>query len=228
VPQPRSNRDRLTLAAIALFLANGYEETTVDDIADAAGVARRTFFRHFRTKEDAVFPDHDGCLARVREHLDQADASADPFAVTSRAAHLVLDLYAQDPATAAQRYQLTRQVESLREREITTTSRYQRVFADYLHRCDAGKGEDDRLRLDVTAAAVVAAHNHILRKWIREGGSDDIHARLDAALGSVEATLRAWPTESAPHTDELLVLVARPGTPTWRLVREIQAVEGRR
>ncbi|WP_229890037.1 TetR family transcriptional regulator, partial [Streptomyces griseomycini] len=52
-------RRELAAAAMELFATKGYEATTVDEIAAAAGVARRTFFRHFRSKEEAIFPDHD-------------------------------------------------------------------------------------------------------------------------------------------------------------------------
>src|SRR5690606_22536266 len=46
-------RRELAAAAMELFATKGYEATTVDEIAAAAGVARRTFFRHFRSKEEA-------------------------------------------------------------------------------------------------------------------------------------------------------------------------------
>ncbi len=49
-------RRELAAAAMELFATKGYEATTVDEIAAAAGVARRTFFRHFRSKEEAIFP----------------------------------------------------------------------------------------------------------------------------------------------------------------------------
>ncbi|MGC5413284.1 TetR family transcriptional regulator, partial [Streptomyces sp. DT225] len=50
-------RDVLAEAAFALFLERGFERTTVDDIVARAGVGRRSFFRYFPSKEDAVFPD---------------------------------------------------------------------------------------------------------------------------------------------------------------------------
>ena len=68
---PSDVRSRLVEAAFARFTADGFEATTVDQIADAAGVSRRTFFRYFDTKEDVVFPDHEGLRAAVRADLDR-------------------------------------------------------------------------------------------------------------------------------------------------------------
>ena len=50
-------RRALEQAAIALFLEQGYDRTTIDDIATAAGVSARTFFRHFDAKEDVLIGD---------------------------------------------------------------------------------------------------------------------------------------------------------------------------
>lgn len=229
-------RHALTAAAIDLFLARGYDETTVDEIAEAAGVARRTFFRYFRTKDDAVFPDHDDCLGRVEELLRQAGAGEPGMAVVRRAAHLVLAMYAEDSAMAVRRYELTRRVPPLREREITTTSRYQRVFADHLGSRHPGRaaGGDAastaRLRDEVAAAAVVAAHNHVLRQWLRGGGRGDPYARLDEALESLETALGPWLAGAGPAGpgDDTVVVVMARGTPMWRVVQQIeQATTGR-
>jgi AcrR family transcriptional regulator len=67
----RETRGRIAAAALELFVSQGYEETSIDQIAEGAGVSRRTVFRHFATKEAILF-DHlavrrDYALARLRE-----------------------------------------------------------------------------------------------------------------------------------------------------------------
>lgn len=80
-------RRELAAAAMELFATKGYEATTVDEIAGAAGVARRTFFRHFRSKEEAIFPDHDDTLVRAEAVLNAAPRTSTrstPSAAASR------------------------------------------------------------------------------------------------------------------------------------------------
>jgi hypothetical protein len=138
-------------------------------------------------------------------------------------------MYTEDRATAVRRYELTRRVEALREREITTTSRYQRVFADYLLQRAGGRvREETRLRNEVAAAAVVAAHNQVLRQWLRRGGTGDPHARMDEALRSVSDLLGPWLAEGraaevAGSDDEVVVVVLPRGTPMWRVVQQVEA-----
>jgi TetR/AcrR family transcriptional regulator, regulator of mycofactocin system len=65
-----TSRGELEHVAFELFGRNGFEQTTVDDIAAAAGIGRRTFFRYFRSKNDVPWGDFDGMLRRMRERLD--------------------------------------------------------------------------------------------------------------------------------------------------------------
>jgi TetR/AcrR family transcriptional regulator, regulator of mycofactocin system len=67
---PGTSRGAVTRAALELFAERGFEETTVDDIADALGVSRRTLFRYFASKNDMVWGDFDWVLARLRGCLD--------------------------------------------------------------------------------------------------------------------------------------------------------------
>jgi TetR/AcrR family transcriptional regulator, regulator of mycofactocin system len=64
-----TSRDRLEGLAFELFASKGFEQTTVDDIAAAAGISRRTFFRYHASKNDLVWGDFDGQLVRLRELL---------------------------------------------------------------------------------------------------------------------------------------------------------------
>jgi AcrR family transcriptional regulator len=195
-------RQDLATAAMDLFAGQGYEETTVDQIAAAAGVARRTFFRYFRSKEEAIFPDHDDTLVRVADLLASADSEEYPLDVVCRGIKEVLRMYASTPSVSVARYQLIRQVPALREREIAVVARYERLFTRYLlGRFDAAAqippgwqrgGDDDSMLAEVSAAAVVAAHNHVLRRWLRAGGRGDVEAQLDHSFEVIRGTF--WPT----------------------------------
>jgi AcrR family transcriptional regulator len=181
-----------------LFAGQGYEETTVDQIAAAAGVARRTFFRYFRSKEEAIFPDHDDTLVRVADLLAGADPAEHPLDVVCRGIKEVLRMYAATPGVSVARYRLIRQVPTLREREIAVVARYERLFTRYLlGRFDtAGESSggwergvgDDAMLAEVSAAAVVAAHNHVLRRWLRSGGKGDVEPQLDHAFEVIRRT----------------------------------------
>ncbi len=59
----------LSHIGLRLFLERGFEATTVDDIAAAAGIGRRTFFRYFPSKNDLAWGDFDALVASMREHL---------------------------------------------------------------------------------------------------------------------------------------------------------------
>src|SRR6201747_1985743 len=75
-------RTALLEAALNLFSANGYEQTTTDEIADAAGVSPRTFFRYFPTKESVLFSGEYGFIhAFSGVFLAQDDALSDYEAV---------------------------------------------------------------------------------------------------------------------------------------------------
>ena len=175
-----------------LFATKGYEATTVDEIAATAGVARRTFFRHFRSKEEAIFPDHDDTLVRVQAVLDSAEPHEHPLDTVCRGITEVLRMYAESPQVSVERYRLTREVPTLREREIASVARYERLFTRYLlgHFDEAAHrdGDDDPLLAEVAASAVVAAHNHVLRRWLRAGGKGDVEAQLDHAFDVIRET----------------------------------------
>lgn len=243
-------RRELAAAAMELFATKGYEATTVDEIAATAGVARRTFFRHFRSKEEAIFPDHDDTLTRAEAVLDVAPAHEHPLDTVCRGIKEVMKMYAASPAVSVERYRLTREVPALREREIASVARYERLFTRYLlahfDETDHHDGNDDPLLAEVAASAVVTAHNHVLRRWLRAGGQGDVEAQLDHAfsivrktfgtgigagrtLGSAQPALGsasaadAEPAAASVRTQgEVLVAVARTDAPLDEVMRTIE------
>ena len=173
-------RERLADAAFALFDERGYEQTTVDDITERAGLGRTTFFRHYRSKEDVIFPDHDRLLEQIGERLRTSSHST-ALAAVSDAVRLVLLHYIGEGDLARRRYALTSAVPALRDREIVSVARYQRLFREFIAAWMADTTEPAPLRAELMAAAVVAAHNHVLRRWLR-GDSPDPVREVDDAL----------------------------------------------
>ena len=64
-----TSKGELELVALDLFAERGFEATTVDDLAEAAGIGRRTFFRYFPSKNDVVYGDFDAALGELRARL---------------------------------------------------------------------------------------------------------------------------------------------------------------
>lgn len=176
-----STKERLIEAAFALFDERGYEATTVDDIVERAGVGRTTFFRTFRSKEEVIFPDHEAVLDAIRSRLAGSTQQTALVAVRE-GARLVLLHYLGEGQLALARYRLTSAVPALREREIASTLRYQRLFREYIHAWMGG-GEANALRAELMAAAVVTAHNYVLRRWLR-GLTARPEAEFDEAMAA--------------------------------------------
>ncbi|NBM14994.1 TetR family transcriptional regulator [Streptomyces sp. GC420] len=237
-------RRELATAAMELFATKGYEATTVDEIAAAAGVARRTFFRHFRSKEEAIFPDHDDTLVRAEAVLNAAPPHEHPLDTVCRGIKEVMRMYAGSPAVSVARYRLTREVPTLREAEIASVARYERLFTRYLlghfDEHEHQVGNDDPLLAEVAASAVVTAHNHVLRRWLRADGQGDVEAQLDHAFAIVRKTFGAGigagrtqvaggPEQngagaavSTRSEGEVLVAVARTDAPLHEVMRAIE------
>ncbi|MFD4405759.1 TetR family transcriptional regulator [Nocardia sp. NPDC058499] len=162
--------------ALRLFADQGYEATSVDEIAEAAGISRRTFFRQFRSKEDVIFADHEAQLVAAHEFLQQAQG--DPWEAVCEAVVQVFERFTRWRDIAERRYHVVRRVPALRDREIVTVFRYERLFTDYLR--ERLPDSPDLARVQFTAA-VTATHNYLLRRMVRgesAAGPADLRAEL--------------------------------------------------
>ncbi len=83
-----------------LFRARGFEQTSVDEIAAASGISRRTFFRHFATKHAVVFAWQDLLAAEMAGQAVARPASEAPLTALRRAILSVIERYSQEDAVA--------------------------------------------------------------------------------------------------------------------------------
>jgi len=215
--QSAEPRTGVVAAALDLFRTQGFDQTSVEQIAKAAGVSRSTFFRQFGGKEDVVFTDHEVLLEEVRAFL--AEGHRDPWDAVCQASQHVFAHFARDPEIARLRYQVVRQVPALREREIVTVFRYERVFDEYLRGALPGIDPLDAVGF---AALVTAVHNHVLRQLLR-GTKRVAPAVLQSALDDVRRRYGVLPDSADETPGDMVVAVFPRSMPIAEVTRRLQS-----
>ena len=211
-------RAAVVAAALELFAEQGFDQTSVEQIAQAAGVSRSTFFRQFGGKDDVVFTDHEVLLDRLREFL--AQPHPDPWAAVCEASLFVYAHFAADPELARRRYAVVRGVPALRDREIVTVFRYERLFDEYLRASLPGLDPLDAVGF---SALVTAIHNHVLRRLIRGPKKVPVSV-LRTALDEARRRFGVLPDgEADPADDQVVVAVFPRAMPTAELARRLRA-----
>ena len=109
---------RLTKAAITLFEQQGYEETTVADIAAAAGLTKRTFFRYFADKREVLFSGAQELERLWLEAVAAAPADADPLQAATAGFDPVAELFVERHEVAQMRARIINRNPELQEREL--------------------------------------------------------------------------------------------------------------
>lgn len=211
-----SQRTGVVAAALELFSEHGFDATSVEQIAKAAGVSRSTFFRQFGGKEDVVFTDHEALLAELRGFLNEPHD--DPWAAVCEGSERVFAHFAQDPDLARRRYEIVRDVPVLREREIVTVFRYERLFDEYLREALPGIEPIDAVGF---SALVTAVHNHVLRQLLR--GAKVPVTVLREALDDVRRRYGVLPDAAEPASDDVVVAVFPRSMPIAEISRRVQA-----
>ncbi|HWS51475.1 MAG TPA: helix-turn-helix domain-containing protein [Microbacterium sp.] len=209
-------RSAVVAAALELFQQQGYDQTSVEQIARAAGVSRSTFFRQFGGKEDVVFADHEVLLDEVRAFLDEGHD--DPWIAVCEASERVFAHFARDPEMARRRYHIVRQVPVLREREIITVFRYERLFDEYLRGALPGIDPLDAVGF---SALVTAVHNHVLRQLLRDTKRVPI-STLQGALADARRRYGVEGDPAAAADDDVVVAVFPRSMPVAEITRRLR------
>jgi hypothetical protein len=156
----------------------------------------------------------------VAEVFATAAADEPPLSVACRAVHGVLDAYLDEGPVAVQRYRLTRDFPPLRSREIASAHSYHIAVTRYL-RDRVGDEPDGALWAEVAGSAVVAAHNHVLREWLKAGGQGDAQGKAERAFRYIRETMGV--TAGRPDDrEDVVVAVMRRGMPLAKVVRRIE------
>ncbi|HTS98094.1 MAG TPA: TetR family transcriptional regulator [Streptosporangiaceae bacterium] len=169
-----ATRDRIRASALRLFREQGYDATTVEQIAAAAGVSHMTFFRYFPAKEDVAMSDsYDPMLAAL---LEQTPA-AWPLAERIRAALLqgLQQVYDTDRDALLAQNKLIVSTPALRERLWADQIAAQRLILQAL-----GPRPDFRTRV-IVAACLAAASTAVLA-WVENNGTPELPDLINQAF----------------------------------------------
>jgi AcrR family transcriptional regulator len=180
--------------ALRLFAANGYNNTTVDDIAAAAGVSHMTFFRYFPRKEDVVGTrEYD---PMIEEHIIARPLHESPLAAIKAAlSSSFATILPIDGPRIYNRVRLMVSTPELRMRQMIAMDETRDLFARSLAR--RNRQAPDNFEVTVQAAIAVAVFVAALETWARTDNGDLI-AILDATFRAAETATAGPAADPAP------------------------------
>ncbi|WP_432972225.1 TetR/AcrR family transcriptional regulator [Dactylosporangium sp. CA-233914] len=184
-------RQALVSAAVELFERNGYEQTTIADIAAAAEIGTRTFFGYFASKEDLLFPETDGRLRAAVEAIEHRGPHDTPAQVLLRALSLVGA--ASDDLTGrlgALRLRFIQEIPAVRGRSLQLQLDMQQELARRL--AAAFPGELDVVTAAALVGAFVGAVTSALQALLGDGPAPDPAAVQRAVERATAVALRPW------------------------------------
>ena len=197
-PPPRDLRRRardavraeIAETAFQLFTERGFDQTTVDDIAAAAGLSRRSFFRYFASKEDAVLGMLNAVGDAIAAELAARPADEPPWTSLRRALDVPVTTYLGDPTVALARFRLIHHTPALRTTLLDKQDRWQRSLAQGLA---ARLGEDPARdpRPELLAATALAALDVASRRWLASDGHANLATLLDESFALLAHDLRS-------------------------------------
>ena len=191
-------KQEIVEAALTLFEKRGYDETTIEDIADAAAVSPRTVFRYFTSKEDLVFMGQDDENRRIAAAVANAPRRNDLVTSFMEGVHTVLFGEHAAPTDHILRAQkLMAKVPALRDAQARLLKETERWLTKAL--TPAGMSRRQAAQRELFAAVALAALDVTLRRWLAAGGKGTPELELE----EVESLLRrAFPELEPPRASK--------------------------
>jgi AcrR family transcriptional regulator len=184
----RLAQTELTSVAQDLFVAQGYDGTTVDQIAAAAGMSKRTFFRYFPSKDDLVIGKYDLFADRMAEALDERPSDEPVWESLRRLFDMTLD-YVDDDHQRARNEAMDEIVRSTPQLHARYLEKMQRVQQLLISRVAARLGGHDNDTADPRPAAIVGAAfacaQAARQAWFASDRTEPFGRYLDNAMSTL-------------------------------------------
>jgi AcrR family transcriptional regulator len=177
---------RLQQAALVLFGERGFDNTTIADIAERAGLTKRTFFRYFADKREVLFLGAAELEELFVTAVDAAPESASALDAAAAALYASAPMFAQRREFAAQRQQIIAANPELQERELNKLQSLAGAIAQALHR----RGVSDPAAV-LAAEAAITVFRVAFERWVQPDNRRSLEAIIDESLKALRIVTAA-------------------------------------
>lgn len=182
-------RGRLEKAAMTLYLERGFEQTTVAEIAELAGLTERTFFRHFSDKREVLFSGSSVLQERMVDAVRDAPPSVAPFDAIGLAVAAAGDMIGGAVERARLRQRVIDANDDLKERELIKMATLSGALAGALHE----RGVDEP-SASLAAEAGIAIFRVAFERWVRGPGDVSLDELIDQSITALKSITQRAPS----------------------------------
>lgn len=175
-------RGRLQEAALTLYGERGFENTTVAEIAEHAGLTRRTFFRYFADKREVLFSGAKELEDLFTTEVSAAPVSVSPLDAVATGLEAVAAMFEPLREYAARRQRVIASNPELQERELIKLASLAEAVAEALR----GRGVGDPTAI-LIAEAGVTVFRVAFERWVDEGNEEDLWQLIRESLDQLRA-----------------------------------------
>jgi AcrR family transcriptional regulator len=183
-------RGRLAQAALELYVERGFENTTVAEIADRAGLTERTFFRHFADKREVLFAGSADLVQLLADRVAAAPTTSTPMEAVSGALQAAGALIQERGEWSKQRQAVIDAHPDLRERELIKLASLASTVADALRR----RGVNEPIA-SLTAEAGIAAFKVAFERWVQQPTKRNLPRLIRETIDSLREIVETTPTK---------------------------------
>jgi len=179
-------RGRLEQAALTLYGEHGFDNTTVAEIAERAGLTKRTFFRYFADKREVLFWGAEVLEQLFVDGVIAAPAPAAPLDAVAAALDDIAPMFEERREFAARRQQIIAANPELQERELIKLASLSRAVAEALRRRGVGDAA-----ATLTAEAGITVFRVAFERWVGEGNQRSLQELMRSSLDELRAVAAA-------------------------------------
>jgi AcrR family transcriptional regulator len=181
----RAVRGQIASTAMELFVSQGFEETTIDQVAEAVGMSARSVFRYFPNKEEMVLGNLNGIGENLASALRDRPLDETPWTALRRSMDPHIEELTADDGSLLAVSEMLAGTPSLQSALTSKRARWEELLVPDIARRLPGSRDGKEFRARAIASAALACLNTAVDEWSRSGGKRSVDQLLDSAIAAV-------------------------------------------